>query len=401
MASELENDNVDCNLIDISTCSDEERRKLLKPSPTEDQVLELLKGYYCCADAVGNGGGDDKGTDGGGGGVKVVKQLDSYDDCNYKVEIDGVPYLLKIHNGVESDDFVASQEEAKEAMKSDGDDDDCNSSFYRKGHMNSVIHLQNGMQELLSQHGIVTNSPVKPVVGNKSSPLIVASLPVMSEPHSPHNLVVRLLTWVPGRPLSDVLVYSLEVLADAGRFLGLIDKSLDNLNFNSLAGALENVGSSASLLARGSFAVGAQKSQPSSSPLSYRRDCSLDGVREVLGMGENSSEKNAPPHQRSNESSHVTAILDESLLDGARRYHQWDGKNTADLKKFVHHIDNSRRRDLVCSVIEAFQRDIVDSGVADRFRKGVNHSDFNDANVLVNDELKMSGIIDFGDSVER
>ena len=95
------------------------------------------------------------------------------------------------------------------------------------------------------------------------------------------------------------------------------------------------------------------------------------------------------------------AVLDASLLIPARRYHQWDGKNTSDLRRFTDYIADSRRRDLVLSIIDAFESEIVATRAADKFRIGIIHGDFNDANILVDDQLSISGVIDFGDSVER
>ena len=65
--------------------SDEEMRKLLKPCPDDEQVLDILQQNFA-----------PEGTS-----VKIIKALDSYDDCNYQVEIGTVQYLLKIHNGGE------------------------------------------------------------------------------------------------------------------------------------------------------------------------------------------------------------------------------------------------------------------------------------------------------------
>lgn len=93
--------------------------------------------------------------------------------------------------------------------------------------------------------------------------------------------------------------------------------------------------------------------------------------------------------------------IDSSLLNAARRFHQWDGKNTAELAKFTHCIADPKRRLLVESVIDTFCSTLLESGVSKEFRKGVNHGDYNDANVLVDDDFHATGVIDFGDSVER
>jgi len=255
--------------------------------------------------------------------IKIVKQLESYDDVNYLVEIDDCPYLFKIHNGVESKDFTKVFEEA-------GGD------YYAPGKMNSVIHFQNALMELLSEHGVTTSVPQHPKTsdnGDKTPPVSVHSLPVVSQEHSPCQLVTRLLSWIPGKPMSGVKLLPLEALANAGRCLGKVDKTLDLLKDKA--------------------------------------------------------------------SSMTLAKYDDSLLKPARRFHQWDGKNTVELRSFTHCITTKKRRHLVESIIETFETDILQSGAADEFRVGVNHADFNDANIIVDNDLCIVGVIDFGDSVER
>jgi Ser/Thr protein kinase RdoA (MazF antagonist) len=154
------------------------------------------------------------------------------------------------------------------------------------------------------------------------TPAVVCSLPVVVKDHSPTDLVVRLLGWVPGRPMSTFPMLPLEALADAGRFLGRLSLCLSSLPTDELA--------------------------------------------------------------------------------AARRYHQWDGKNTADLKDFVQYVTDERKRSMVVSVVETFQTELIDSGVAEEsFPKSLIHGDFNDANFLLNDDFCVTGVIDFGDSVER
>jgi Ser/Thr protein kinase RdoA (MazF antagonist) len=93
--------------------------------------------------------------------------------------------------------------------------------------------------------------------------------------------------------------------------------------------------------------------------------------------------------------------LNTDELTAAKRYHQWDGKNTKDLKDFVKYIQDERKRSMVESIIEAFQKDLIDSKVAENFPKSLIHGDFNDANILLDEDCCVSGVIDFGDSVER
>ena len=80
-----------------------------------------------------------------------------------------------------------------------------------------------------------------------------------------------------------------------------------------------------------------------------------------------------------------------------------DGKNTADLKDFVKYVTDDRKRSMVESVIKAFQTNILDTIKTGEttFEKSIIHGDFNDANFLLNDNFQVSGVIDFGDSVER
>ena len=98
--------------------SDEEWRKLLKPTPSAEQVLVALQGTYA-----------EEGT-----AVKFVKDLESYDDRNFWLEIDGVPYLVKVHNGVESKDFI--------------------DHFQQGDYVKSIIHMQNVIMEHLTKNEI-------------------------------------------------------------------------------------------------------------------------------------------------------------------------------------------------------------------------------------------------------
>jgi Ser/Thr protein kinase RdoA (MazF antagonist) len=260
-----------------TTPSDEDMRKLSVPNPTQEQVVEafLISGYLPPNQTL-----------------KILKELDSYDDKNYLVQTsDGTHYLAKIYNGVESQDFIEN-----------GTD--------------SSIYFQSAMMEHLNLHDIPTSAPVLSKTGEPSN---VASLPVVSVQHSPHNLVVRLLTWVPGRTMSSLPFLPIESLLDAGRFLGKLDEKLD--------------------------------------------------------------------------------LMDPQTFRACKRFHAWDGKNTLDLRKYTHCIDDERRRGMVESVFDAFQHDIIESNV--EFRTGILQSDFNDANILVDKDMKVSGVIDFGDSVCR
>lgn len=363
---------------DDSSLTDEEWRKLLQPDPTELQALTLLQKYYCRDNEK----------------ASILQRLDSYDDCNFKVQVGDRVCLLKIHNGVESQDLIQCSSESEH-------------DFYQEGHMKSVIHLQNAIMELCAENDLVSNQPIRPVhpsspdVLGANSPVVVTELPVLSQRHSPRTLAVRLLSWTTGRPMSSVSNLGIETLASAGRILGMLDKTLDHLNVNSLNGALDKFGSSGSLLGRGSMvnlrASISHKAAPPH-PRLPNQQLPMDRFRlDMMSKSAAGAKRLAPTAQAHD----ISAVLDDSLLIPARRYHQWDGKNTVDLRKFTDYIADERRRHLVLSVIDAFQRELLDSGAASHFRVGVIHGDFNDANILVDDSMKVCGVIDFGDSIER
>jgi hypothetical protein len=149
-----------------STPSDEEMRKVLNPTATEQDVVKVLQTSYAKADDHSS--------------IKIVRQLDSYDDCNFLVEIAGTSYLLKIHNGVESRDYLQTVQAA------DGD-------YHKAGHQGSVIHLQTAVMQVLTSQGIQTSAPILPI--DSKIPLTVHNLSVSSAEHSPTDLVVRLFFW--------------------------------------------------------------------------------------------------------------------------------------------------------------------------------------------------------------
>lgn len=303
---------------------DEARRKLLKPKVTHEEALSILTDFYI--------------PDGFGGDVKteelprceVITQLDSYDDINFLVKIDGEKALLKIHNGVESEQYIAAHARKRARTEDAADVNDTTSAT-------SVIDLHTAIYEHLSapKYNLTTGRsiPVKNSFHSSNEEddnddsVCIRDLSVISEDHSPQQLVVRLLTWVHGDPLSSVQWCSIETLVDAGCYLGRMSHALDELG---------------------------------------------------------TSNKNA--------------------LEASKHYHAWDGRHAADIDKFISHIDDDDRRKLITSIIESFKKDIIDSGEGEKFRMGMNHADYNDANIIVKNDgtgIKVSGVIDFGDTVHR
>jgi len=274
-------------------------RKLLKPNPSEEETTKALKESYFKPESI----------------VTIVKKLDSYDDVNFLVRVveqkegkDEDLYLVKVHNGVESNDLVRSME------KNGGD--------YNKCNMESIIHYQNAIMQHLNVHGISTSKPHLCLASetNDAVPASIHTLPVVSSDHSPQKLVVRLLSWLPGRTMESVKALPIESLAYAGQFLGSLDQKLD--------------------------------------------------------------------------------LLDAGNFPSTKRYHIWDGKNTLDIREFSKYVTNDKRRQMVESVIDTFEKELIDSKVGNSFRKGIIQGDFNDANIIVDNDLRVSGVIDFGDSVE-
>ena len=312
--------------------SDEEMRKLLKPIPRAEDILNILQRRYAGCPSLP---------------CKVLEQLDSYDDCNFKVEIGKIPYLLKVHNGVESRDFLTVYEAA-------------GSDYHKTGYASSVIHLQNAIIQVLAQNKIPTSAVIPPTnTDNTKSPVLVETLRVKSEEHSPTPLVVKLMEWLPGRPMSSIKLLPLEALADAGRTLGRIDAALDTLLPDS--------------------------------PLEKLRKVEMQQFRRSsLSWSNNLEIGNCPGTELSKPG-------DASILTAARRFHQWDGRHTGELRKFTHCITDEKRRGLVESVIDAFSEHLQHAN----FRRGICHGDFNDANIMVDDNFAISGVLDFGDSVER
>ena len=269
---------------------DEALRKCLKPNPSNEEIVKAIIHTYKSSQ------------------VSVVKELESYDDRNYLVLLNGEKYLAKVYNGVESMKYISSSDVVNS--------DKCL----------SPIHLYSFIFEHLNQakFHVQTSSPL-PVPGKDDPPHVsVHTFPVKSDSHSPTKLVLSLLRWVEGTTMSSSPTLPIETVADAGRYLGNVCKALDDLTSSN-----------------------------------------------------------------------------EDAKKAADRYHAWDGKHTLDLENFVHCIENETRRNLVKNVLNAFRTQLVESGDIPMFRTGILQGDFNDANIILNHEKNVSGVIDFGDTTLR
>ncbi|KAL7539812.1 hypothetical protein ACHAXR_009618 [Thalassiosira sp. AJA248-18] len=311
---------------DGATQQDEVRRKLLKPKVSPAEALSILVDLYI-ADGFDVDAPELP-------RAEVINELDSYDDVNYLVKINGEKALLKIHNGVESEQFIAGR--ARKRAKLDELDSPSNASGGggSGGSKTSIIDLHTAIYDHLAipKYNVTTAKSIsskKPASssdgeghGDEDDSVCIRELSVVSSDHSPQQLVIRLQSWVDGTPLSDVKWCPIETLVDSGACLGRVCHALDDLS--------------------------------KSNPLA---------------------------------------------LQASQRYFAWDGKNLMDLKPYIKYIDDIDRRKLVLSVIDSFQKTILEGKEGEKFRKGIIHGDFNDANIIIGNDMKCSGVIDFGDTV--
>ena len=162
-----------------------------------------------------------------------------------------------------------------------------------------------------------------------------------------------------------VTAQDIDPVADAGRTLGRVDAALDQLRPESALDRQRRRESKQFV------------NQSSAWAAALAEDSDDDGTNNGDGNSHNQA--------------------DPSIMTAARRFHQWDGRHTAELRPFLPCIHDEKRRGLVESVIDAFGEQLQHQN----FRWGINHGDFNDANIMVDDHFAVSGVIDFGDSVER
>ena len=295
---------------DTSNNSDDEvRRKLLKPKVSEEEALSILIDLYC-SDGFDNNVKVPR--------VRVIQELDSYDDINYLVEINGEKALLKIHNGVESEQYIiASQSQhdnqSNKCLKVDETDTPSNgkASDIDESSGGSIIDLQSAIYEHMAdtKYNVTTGKTIKPSTNTSSddntSGVCIRELSVVS-PQQQHQLVViRLQSWVHGTPLSSIEYCPIETLLDCGMSLANMCRAFDDL-----------------------------------------------------------------------------ATKNSKALAASKRYHAWDGKNLLDVKPYVSHIDDKDQSNLVTSVLDEFDQIIIKGKAGDKFRCGIIHGDFNDANIV-------------------
>ena len=295
---------------DTSNSDDEARRKLLKPKVSEEEALSILIDLYCPS-------GFDNTNNIKVPRVQVIKELDSYDDINYLVEINGEKALLKIHNGVESEQYIIAttqsqhDNQSNKCLKVDETDTPSNGKSMEKDETNggSIIDLHSAIYEHMAdtKYKITTGKTIKPSTNTSSddntSGVCIRELSVVSAQQC--QLVVRLQSWVHGTPLSSIQYCPIETLLDCGMSLANMCHALDDL-----------------------------------------------------------------------------ATKNSKALAASKRYHAWDGKNLLDVKPYVSYIDDKDQSKLVTSVLDEFDKIIIKGKVGDKFRCGIIHGDFNDANIV-------------------
>jgi Ser/Thr protein kinase RdoA (MazF antagonist) len=107
----------------------------------------------------------------------------------------------------------------------------------------------------------------------------------------------------------------------------------------------------------------------------------------------------------------VRQAMDGVDHPGFHREHFWDINSTSGILQFVHCIQDADARKVVEGVVAEFNAELAplaketketleDGGACVQLRWGVLMADFNDANIIVNeDATDVSGVIDFGDSL--
>ena len=93
----------------------------------------------------------------------------------------------------------------------------------------------------------------------------------------------------------------------------------------------------------------------------------------------------------------ICKALDTFDHNGAHRFHQWDLSQTDAIQSLISvALPDEHRAELVRGVIQDFERFIKPQ--LPKFRHGVLQADFNDANIII-EQNRVHGVIDFGDIV--
>jgi len=190
--------------------NDEKLRKSLKPDPTNEQVIQAISETYQQE-------------------VTIVKELESYDDRNYLIELGSsgtkTKYLCKVYNGVESQKYISCSRPSSSQEDVNGQED---VKALSPIHLYSLIwnHLHQ------KQYSIKTSLPLL-IPGNTTVSVSIHSLPVTSNEHSPCQLALQLLEWVEGSTMASRPSIPIETLFEAGTYLAKVCIALDDLTITN------------------------------------------------------------------------------------------------------------------------------------------------------------------------
>ena len=93
----------------------------------------------------------------------------------------------------------------------------------------------------------------------------------------------------------------------------------------------------------------------------------------------------------------LNKVLDTFSDSNANRVFPWDVGNIDFLKKRFNIFNDQKDRDIVSYFIKQYNKNILPNSKL--LRKSIIHNDCNDHNIIVSDDNKIYGIIDFGDMV--
>ncbi|XP_078615702.1 hydroxylysine kinase-like isoform X4 [Branchiostoma floridae x Branchiostoma japonicum] len=242
-----------------------------KPSLTEEQATRLAERLY-------------------GFKVETLRPLDSYDDLNFHVIVDGDNssphgYTLKVTNGTDS------QHE-------------------------DVFEAQNQMMTFLADKGLPVPQAVPNLLGDVMS---LENLRRSDNGGCSENLV-RLLTYLPGTVYHNVPM-TLALAYEAGVFLAKVQEALKDFSHPALH----------------------------------------------------------------------------------RPNYTWSLAGVASLEKYTHCLHDDRAKEIITKIVQTFAKKVLPR--MDELPQGVVHGDFNDVNVLVEEEptdpgkYRICGLLDFGDAI--
>merc|ERR1712086_456024 len=185
--------------IGVGEMGDEQRRKQEKPVCSVGDALEFSETHFGLQVSLDDG---------------PIRELESYDDRNFLMSgstaaaPDCAKYTFKVHNGVESDNYL-------------------------------VLEAQNAILQHLQKHGVNCPQPMPAVPEEpeeeeaeektkktkKKEPELMAWAELSTEWGSKHH-AVRLLTWIEGTPMSEITQPPTGLYYRAGVHLGEVTEAL-------------------------------------------------------------------------------------------------------------------------------------------------------------------------------